>query len=130
MSLAPMRVVAFLLAAVALALSFAMPAQAREPKAAGAEIAIADLPGEARETLARIRAGGPFPYPAKDGSVFGNREKRLPLKERGYYREYTVPTPGARDRGARRIVAGGDVKSPAEYWYTDDHYNSFRRIRN
>jgi len=82
------------------------------------------LPPEARETLALIKRGGPYPY-RKDGSAFGNREKHLPLKPHGYYREYTVPTPGARDRGARRIVAGRD----GEYYYTDDHYNSFRRIR-
>lgn len=88
------------------------------------EIAVAQLPPEARQTLSLIRAGGPFPY-GKDGSVFGNREGRLPQQQRGYYREYTVPTPGARDRGARRIVAGrgGDL------WYTADHYRSFRRIR-
>ena len=88
------------------------------------EISSGALPKEARETLAIIERGGPFPY-RKDGSAFGNREKRLPLKAHGYYREYTVPTPGARDRGARRIVAGRD----GEYYYTDDHYNSFRRIR-
>lgn len=82
------------------------------------------LPLEARETLERIRAGGPFPYP-QDGRVFANRERLLPGKARGYYREYTVRTPGARDRGARRIVAG----SSGEYYYTDDHYRSFRRIR-
>lgn len=82
------------------------------------------LPLEARETLERIRAGGPFPYP-QDGRVFSNRERLLPSKARGYYREYTVHTPGARDRGARRIVAGGS----GEYYYTDDHYRSFRRIR-
>ena len=87
---------------------------------------------EARATLARVRTGGPFPY-SKDGSVFGNREKLLPPRQRGYYREYTVKTPGARGRGARRIVAGtgvsGDLRSSGEYYYTDDHYNSFRRIR-
>jgi len=88
-----------------------------------AEIAAADLPREARETLALVKGGGPFPY-RRDGSTFGNFEARLPLRPRGYYREYTVPTPGARDRGARRIVAGG-----GEYYYTDDHYRSFRRIR-
>ena len=79
-----------------------------------------------------IKAGGPFAY-AKDGSVFGNREKILPPRSRGYYREYTVKTPGARDRGARRIVAGAgasdDVRTSGEYYYSDDHYNSFRRIR-
>ncbi len=92
------------------------------------EIAVRDLPREARETLALIRAGGPFPY-RKDGTVFGNRERLLPRQQRGYYTEYTVRTPGSRDRGARRIVAGGDPRSSGEYWYTDDHYRSFRRIR-
>jgi ribonuclease T1 len=97
-----------------------------------AEVDLAALPREAQETLALIQAGGPFRY-RKDGSVFGNREKRLPQQARGYYREYTVPTPGAKDRGARRIVAGsgerGDVRTSGEYYYTDDHYTSFRRIR-
>ena len=88
------------------------------------EVDAATLPGEARETLALIRANGPFPY-QKDGTVFGNREALLPKRERGYYREFTVRTPGARDRGARRIVAGRG----GEYYYTDDHYRSFRRIR-
>ncbi len=96
------------------------------------EISFADLPGGARVVLAHIKAGGPFAY-AKDGSVFGNRERLLPPRSRGYYREYTVKTPGARDRGARRIVAGsgdsGDVRTSGEYYYSDDHYNSFRRIR-
>jgi ribonuclease T1 len=96
------------------------------------DIQTAALPGEARATLAQVRAGGPFPY-ARDGSVFGNRENLLPARQRGYYREYTVKTPGAGDRGARRIVAGagasGDVRTSGEYYYTDDHYNSFRRIR-
>ena len=96
------------------------------------EIALAQLPQQGRDTLALIKRGGPFPH-RQDGSVFGNREKRLPARERGYYREYTVPTPGARDRGARRIVAGagpgGDVRTSGEYYYTEDHYNSFRRIK-
>ena len=83
------------------------------------------LPAEARATLRRIAAGGPFVH-AQDGAVFGNREHRLPPRPRGWYREYTVDTPGARDRGARRIVAGGDP--PREYWYTDDHYRSFRQV--
>lgn len=104
-------------------------ALAREPASAVHEIALADLPREARDTLTKIKAGGPFPYPGKDGTVFGNRERLLPAKPRGYYREYTVPTPGARDRGARRIVAGGEAKTSGDYWYTGDHYNSFRRIR-
>jgi ribonuclease T1 len=82
------------------------------------------LPAEARNTIALIKKGGPFPY-KKDGTVFGNFEKRLPLHERGYYHEFTVPTPGSRDRGARRIVTG----KAGEYFYTDDHYKSFRRVR-
>lgn len=93
-----------------------------------ATVALSSLPPEARATLARIKRGGPFRY-RQDGSVFGNRERHLPSRPRGYYREYTVPTPGAKDRGARRIVAGGDVRSSGEYYYTEDHYNSFRRIK-
>ena len=87
-------------------------------------VLLADLPREAHQTLALIKDGGPFPY-SRDGVVFGNYEKRLPLRQRGYYHEYTVKTPGRRDRGARRIVTGRDD----EYYYTDDHYRSFRRIR-
>ncbi len=94
----------------------------------GSEIALRELPREARETLDLIRAGGPFPH-AKDGTVFGNRERLLPRQPRGYYTEYTVRTPGSRDRGARRIVAGGGPRVSGEYWYTDDHYASFSRIR-
>jgi ribonuclease T1 len=105
-----------------IALTAAAPAREPAPPALP-EIPVAELPKEARETLALVKRGGPFPY-RKDGSTFGNFEKRLPARARGYYREYTVPTPGARDRGARRIVAGG-----GEYYYTDDHYRSFRRIR-
>lgn len=96
------------------------------------EIAFSALPAEARVVLARIKAGGPFAY-TRDGSVFGNRENMLPPRRRGYYREYTVKTPGERGRGARRIVAGagaaGDVRNSGEYYYSDDHYNSYRRIR-
>ena len=87
-------------------------------------VAVSELPLEARRTLELIKLGGPFPY-KNDGTTFGNRERRLPQREHGYYREYTVPTPGARDRGARRIVAGRN----AEYYYTDNHYDTFRRIR-
>jgi ribonuclease T1 len=87
------------------------------------EISLGQLPHEARQTLTLVKAGGPFPY-ARDGSVFGNREGLLPQRTRGYYREYTVKTPGAKDRGARRIVAG----TSGEYYYTDDHYRSFKRI--
>lgn len=96
--------------------------------AAGGDIAQADLPPEARRTLSLIKQGGPFPY-RRDGVVFGNFERRLPIRSRGYYHEYTVPTPGQRTRGARRIVAGvGDGVGRAEYYYTDDHYRTFRRI--
>ena len=91
---------------------------------AAGDIAVRGLPIEARATLELIKAGGPFPY-AQDGRVFSNREKLLPLQKRGYYREYTVRTPGVRHRGARRIVAG----SGGEYYYTEDHYSSFKRIR-
>ena len=85
---------------------------------------ICDLPPEAQHTLRLIQRGGPFPY-GKDGSTFGNYEKILPPRPRGHYREYTVPTPGVRHRGARRIIAG----KMAEYYYTADHYRSFYRIR-
>ena len=87
------------------------------------EILVAQLPPDARETIALIRKGGPFPY-ERDGAAFGNREKLLPARERGWYREYTVRTPGERTRGARRIVAGSD----GTLYYTDDHYRSFKRI--
>ena len=83
------------------------------------------LPVEARDTLTLIARGGPFEH-RQDGSVFQNRERQLPPQPRGYYREYTVETPGSDDRGARRIVTGGTP--PSEYWYSDDHYRSFRRI--
>ena len=88
------------------------------------EISQQALPAEAKTTLQLIKQGGPFPY-ARDGVVFGNHEKLLPRKSRGYYHEYTVKTPGVRSRGARRIVCG----PPAECYYTDDHYESFKRIR-
>jgi ribonuclease T1 len=108
------------------------PAGARDIASATAEVRIDELPAEAQETLALIKRGGPFPY-RKDATVFGNREKQLPPQPRGYYTEYTVKTPRSRDRGARRIVAGrGTARDPAtsgEYYYTDDHYNTFRRIR-
>jgi ribonuclease T1 len=92
------------------------------------EIAFAELPKEAKSTLVLIRAGGPFPYD-KDGVIFGNREKVLPKQRRGYYSEYTVRTPGARNRGARRLVVGGEPKTSLEVYYTDDHYQSFKRIK-
>lgn len=86
-------------------------------------ISVQDLPSEARDVIARIRKGGPFPF-RQDGIVFGNFEKRLPVRSRGYYHEYTVPTPGERTRGARRIIAGAD----GEMYYTGDHYRTFMRI--
>lgn len=118
-----------------IALVASWPAQATEwPFRSGmrGETAIDSLPPEARDTLARIRNGGPVRY-RRDGVVFQNRERHLPERPRGYYREFTVETPGGRDRGARRIVAGagsaGNVRTSGEYYYTDDHYRSFRRIR-
>lgn len=83
------------------------------------------LPSEAHQTLDLILRGGPFPH-RQDGAIFGNREKHLPSQPRGHYREYTVRTPGERDRGARRIITGGDP--PREFWYTADHYQTFRRF--
>lgn len=87
-------------------------------------IQIRDLPPEAQQTLALIRRGGPYPY-RRDGIVFQNRERRLPPQASGYYHEFTVPTPGERDRGPRRIISG----NPDEYYYTADHYRSFSRIQ-
>lgn len=100
-------------------------APAGSPSRSGgmATVKEADLPAEARATLALIDRGGPFPY-EKDGAVFGNFERRLPRHPRGYYHEYTVPTPGSHDRGARRIVTG----QGGEIYYTDDHYDSFRVV--
>lgn len=86
-------------------------------------VSLSDLPKEARQTIALIRKGGPYPY-KRDGVLFGNFEKRLPPHPRGYYREYTVPTPGSRDRGARRMITG----KAGEFFYTDDHYETFRRV--
>jgi ribonuclease T1 len=123
-------------AAAAFALSLATvavtPALAKgqhsAEKPAESTIAAAQLPVQGRQVLALIYQGGPFRY-EKDGTVFGNRERLLPLYPRGYYREYTVRTPGVSHRGARRIVCGGKVKTtPDVCYYTEDHYASFRRI--
>ncbi len=84
------------------------------------------LPAQALETIRLIQRGGPYPH-RQDGSVFGNREGHLPQRQRGHYREYTVATPGLAHRGARRIVTGGDP--PVDWYYTDDHYESFRPFR-
>ena len=89
-------------------------------------IAVPQLPNEAQRTLERIQSGGPYPY-EKDGSRFGNYERILPQQPRGYYREYTVKT-NSRNRGARRIVCGGDQRAANDCYYTEDHYNSFKRI--
>ncbi|GAB3516958.1 ribonuclease [Pseudoxanthomonas daejeonensis] len=94
--------------------------------AAHAEALPAFLPGEAAAVIRRIQDGGSFQH-RQDGSVFGNREGRLPRHAHGYYREYTVPTPGLSHRGARRIVTGGDP--PRDWYYTGDHYESFRRFQ-
>ena len=94
-----------------------------QPRVQGRTTLPAFLPPEARDTIALIQRDGPFPH-RQDGGVFGNREGRLPRKPRGWYREYTVETPGLQHRGARRIVTGGNP--PREWYYTDDHYDSFR----
>jgi len=118
-----------LAAALAVAAAvMAAPAQGRTTAAESPPVTLAELPKEARAVDAAIRAGGPFRY-ERDGVVFGNFEKLLPVKPRGYYHEYTVPTPGAKNRGARRIVCGGAKTAPEACYYTDDHYQSFRRIR-
>jgi ribonuclease T1 len=91
-------------------------------------VAVSALPAEGRTTLDLIRAGGPFPYP-RDGVVFSNRERLLPAKPRGHYHEYTVPTPSAKTRGARRIVCGGTAATLSECYYSNDHYQSFRKIQ-
>ena len=110
----------------ALSTSVGAPAKGSVPETG--TVALAELPQEAKATEASIRAGGPFAH-GKDGTVFGNRERQLPAEARGYYREYTVMTPGARDRGARRIVCGGrQPAAPEACYYTGDHYASFRRI--
>jgi ribonuclease T1 len=116
--------------AAVFATSVAIGAQvhAKESAPDMATVSLSALPSQAQSTHSKILAGGPFPYD-KDGSVFGNREKLLPAKARGYYREYTVKTPGARNRGAKRLICGGTPPSrPDACYYTDDHYASFRRV--
>lgn len=129
------RIAAVKFALTSLALTAAMAASLvqargwtdRPADSRSAAVQVAELPPQARETYGLIRRGGPFPY-EKDGSVFGNRERLLPAARRGYYREYTVATPGSRDRGARRIVCGGPARVPHACYYTADHYASFRQI--
>lgn len=114
--------------AFALGAALTAPQARTAPPADQTPVVLAELPAEARQTKELIQSGGPFPY-AKDGSVFGNRERLLPREKRGYYREYTVRTPGAKSRGARRIVCGGEKPAaPDACYYTADHYASFRRI--
>jgi ribonuclease T1 len=123
------RLLSLCLLVLALASGACSPRVDSGPAAsAGDQVALTALPAEARTTYALIRRGGPFPY-SKDGTTFFNREGLLPSRPRGHYKEYTVSTPGARDRGARRIVVGGDPKVSDDFWYTEDHYRSFRRIR-
>lgn len=116
-----------------LASALSVPASARAPQSADAKtadttIAAAQLPSQGRDVLTLIQQGGPFRHD-KDGTVFGNRERLLPSEARGYYREYTVRTPGVSHRGARRIVCGGrQPTQPDACYYTEDHYASFRRI--
>jgi ribonuclease T1 len=115
------------------AFSRSRPAEALTSTEAATEtteqaIGLSQLPRQGQDVYQRILAGGPFTYD-KDGVVFGNRERLLPRQTRGFYREYTVPTPGARNRGARRIVCGGKVvRSPETCFYTQDHYQSFQKI--
>jgi|SRR5688572_4664235 ribonuclease T1 len=113
------------LAAIAVVIALACPVAARSAADASAmpAVALAELPPEAQRTVRSIRQGGPFPY-ERDGVTFGNFERLLPGRERGYYREYTVATPGVTHRGARRVVAG----RKGELYYSDDHYRSFRRV--
>jgi ribonuclease T1 len=128
---AAVALVVAVVAAVTLIVHFARPDTGSAPPPAGVAtpvsglptVTVQELPKEAVATLALIDKGGPFPY-EKDGATFGNLEGLLPQQQRGYYREYTVPTPGSRDRGARRLVVGrgGDV------YYTADHYESFRQV--
>ncbi|WP_066159496.1 MULTISPECIES: ribonuclease [Hydrogenophaga] len=126
-------VVGLALAAVLATSLSTMLVQARTPSSvlpgsAVASVAFTGLPPQGQDVMEQIRQGGPFRY-EKDGTVFGNRERLLPSQKRGYYREYTVPTPGLRHRGARRIVCGGQQpRSPDACYYTEDHYSSFRLI--
>jgi len=131
--MARVAAVKFVLTSLFLAALMSVPlAQARSRSdglavSSSAVVRVAELPRQGYETYELIRHGGPFPHD-KDGSVFGNRERQLPAEKRGFYREYTVATPGSRDRGARRIVCGGPARTPQACYYTADHYASFRMI--
>lgn len=120
----------FLIVATVTFTGVAQLAQARSffSEEAAATISVTALPKQGQQVYLLISQGGPFEYD-KDGVVFGNRERLLPNKKRGYYREYTVKTSGVRNRGAKRIVCGGlQVKSPDVCYFTEDHYSSFRKI--
>ena len=129
------RIAAIKFALTSCLLAFAVhsgPATAKGPNELNAggnsiTIHVKELPRQGQQTLELIRQGGPFPH-GKDGTVFGNRERQLPAHKRGFYREYTVATPGSRDRGARRIVCGGPPQVPHACYYTADHYASFHKI--
>ncbi len=130
-----MKRISCALAAIATLTMLALPLTSvakRHTEAAIGNISQSALPKEGQKTLVLIQQGGPFPYAEKDGSTFGNREGVLPKQKRGYYSEYTVKTPYARNRGAKRIIAGkgatGNPATSGEYFYTDDHYASFKRI--
>ena len=139
----PRAVAAALLAVLLSAAALPASAFARGDAPGLREIRLQELPAEGRQTLQLIRDGGPFPHD-RDGITFGNREKLLPAAPRGHYSEYTVPTPGLNHRGARRIVLGCERQRPqsgvtgplrlphcrggGEFYYTADHYRSFRRI--
>ncbi|MFN8954204.1 MAG: ribonuclease domain-containing protein [Burkholderiales bacterium] len=117
---------AMLMGFILIACTTMVRAQSPQQMTSLATIRLSEMPREAQDTYLAIRKGGPFPY-EKDGTVFGNRERLLPRHERGFYREYTVRTPGVRHRGARRIVCGGQLPTnPKACYYTQDHYASFR----
>jgi ribonuclease T1 len=117
-----------LLSVVVASVLFSPAVQAKRPVDGLDSVSLAALPTQAQQTQRLIQAGGPFPFD-KDSVVFSNRERVLPRRERGFYREYTVPTPGSRDRGARRIVCGGKQPThPEACYYTADHYASFKLI--
>jgi ribonuclease T1 len=117
-----------LAAVILMACTFSVQSKTSTDAAVPPTMGLSELPREGQATYQLIRQGGPFPY-EKDGVVFGNRERLLPRQDRGYYREYTVKTPGSRDRGARRIVCGGqEPRHPRACYYTQDHYASFREI--
>lgn len=121
-------VAGFLMFCLTLTSTDLVHAKGPAPAASESIIALTQLPPQGQDMMRLIVAGGPFKYD-KDGVVFGNRERILPAKDRGFYREYTVKTPGERTRGARRIVCGGlKPTAPDACYYTDDHYASFRKI--